>query len=520
MRSHWGWGWADRFPDAGARGRLGQLVSAVLGRPVDRPREPVPLAEAKLPAPRLSIPSALAPFCTQDPHARALHTWGRSYRDLVRGFTGDFSRAPDFVALPGDEESLERLLEWAVSQRVAVTPYGGGTSVVGGVECEVPEGYRGAISVDLARIAGVVEIDPVSHAARIRAGTCGPEIERGLEGSGLTLRHYPQSFEFSTLGGWIATRAAGHYAAYLQHIDERVESIRMLTPGGWWETRRLPGSGAGPDPNRLILGSEGTLGIVTEAWVRLVPRPVHRSRATVRFDDFGAACAAVREIVQADLRPANCRVLDGGEAMLNQVDSGGKSVLLLAFESAHSPQAGALAQAIEIARAHGGRPDAPTGSADRGSEAWKAAFLEAPYLFNSLVSLGVVVDTFETACPWSHFEALHETVTTRLSRVLDEVAGGGLLTCRLTHAYPDGPAPYYTFLAAGRRGSEIEAWQAIKAAAAEAVLEAGGTMTHHHAVGRLHRDGWARELPAPFRRALEGARRAVDPDRILNPGLF
>jgi len=528
-RSFWGWGWADAFPDASARRATGGMVSALLGGAALEVREPPRLDSIQLAAPRVAVPAQLAGFVKGDREARARHTYGRSYRDLARGFAGRFEPAPDLVAFPPDEDAIWALYDFCAARQLALIPFGGGTSVVGGVEAEVGSEFAGAVSVDLGRLDRVVEVDPVSRAARIQAGATGPALERALAAHGFTLRHFPQSFEFSTLGGWIATRAGGHFATLSTHIDDLVESVRMLTPRGVWESRRLPASGAGPSPDRLVLGSEGILGIITEAWMRVRPR---------------------RELAQSDLYPTNCRLLDAAEAMLPRVVGDGSSVLLVGFESADHPLEPWMARALEIGRGQGGAGEprfsddgAGSGSgsdtaraAGSGSgtgpatgsgtgpgnatESWRSAFLDAPYLFNTLVSLGCVVDTFETACTWNRFEALDQSIREAVTSAMRSECGGGVLSCRFTHVYPDGPAPYYTFVAPGRPGAELDQWRAIKAAASDAIIAGGATITHHHAVGRTHRPWYERERPDPFALALRGAKRAVDPDGFLNPGVL
>lgn len=526
-RSFWGWGWADRFPDRETRRGLAAQVSAFLGGAELEARDPPRLEDLALPRPRVAAPPALAAFADAGPEARARHTYGRAFRDVLRGFEGAFGPAPDLVLSPRTEAEVAAALEWAEAAGVALVPYGGGTSVVGGVEADVGPGFAGAVSLDLRGLGRVLEVEPRSRTARIQAGATGPVLEAGLAPHGLTLRHYPQSFEHSTLGGWIVTRAAGHHATRRTHIEDRVAAVRMLTPRGVLETRRLPAGGAGPDPVRFVAGSEGTLGVVTEAWVRLEARPVHRAKADVRFGRFEDAVAAVRALSQSGLDPAGLRLLDAREAMLNGVGSGEAAVLLLGFESADHALGPWIDRAVELARDHGGElaegavritEGRPERGADEGS--WRQAFLEAPYLMNVLVSLGVVVDTFETACPWDRFEALHRQVIHDVRQAMKEVAGGGIVTCRFTHVYPDGPAPYYTFLAPGRRGAELTQWAEIKAAASEAILAAGGTITHHHGVGRVHREAYRRERPAPFGEVLRAAKATLDPAGILNPGVL
>jgi alkyldihydroxyacetonephosphate synthase len=359
----------------------------------------------------------------------------------------------------------------------------------------------------------VLEVDPVSRAARIQAGASGPELEEQLKAHGLTLRHYPQSFEFSTLGGWVATRAGGHFATLHTRIDDFVESVRAITPSGAWESRRLPGSGAGPSPDRLLIGSEGILGVITEAWVRVQEPPAFKESAAVLFDRFDSGAEAVRALAQSRLFPSNCRLLDPGEAGLTGAAPEGKAMLVLGFEGPHDVS-GAMVEAIELCRDHGGEPRERRGESEG---AWRQAFLRAPYLRDTLVAAGILAETFETAVTWDRLPAFVADVRESTEAAL---GADGRVTCRLTHAYPDGAAPYFTVLAPARRGSELEQWDEVKAAASETIAAAGGTITHHHAVGRDHRPWYDRQRPDPFAEALRAAKAAVDPAGILNPGVL
>jgi alkyldihydroxyacetonephosphate synthase len=476
----------------------------------------VALSEVSLRAPRLRPLESLP--CSTDVYDRALHSYGRSYRDVVRAFRGRFDNPPDVVAYPRDEAELQAVLDWALSQDAGVIPFGGGTSVVGGVE---PVGCARAVTIDLKGLDRVLEVDPVSLSARIQAGATGPVLESQLAEHGLTLRHFPQSFQFSTLGGWIATRAGGHFATLYTHIDDLVESIRALTPAGVWESRRLPGSGAGVSPDRLLLGSEGTLGVITEAWVRVRRRPVHRASAAVRFPGFAGGARAVRALSQSGLYPSNCRLIDPAEARVTGAGDGSDALLVLGFESAEHEVESWMSQALECCSDYGGSWERRgAGGGPGGVGAWREAFLRAPYLRDTFVAIGVLSETFETAITWDRFDEFHAAVLERASAAVAEVCGAGSLTCRFTHVYPDGPAPYYTVLAPARRGSELEQWAEIKAAASEAVIACGGTITHHHAVGRDHRPWYDRQRPEPFALALRAAKAAVDPTGALNPGVL
>jgi alkyldihydroxyacetonephosphate synthase len=546
LRSYWGWGYEDKFPRDGARMAIAGRLGAVFGKaPALRPLPS--LDDVTMPEPRYAPPVELRGIGSTDTHCRALHTYGRGYRDLVRGFRGDFSAAPDWVFHPTEEGHLTALLRFCEKESIAFIPFGGGTSVVGGTEFAAGGRFRGTASVDLSKMDKVLEVDVASRAARIQGGATGPRIAEQLNAHGLSLRHYPQSFEFSTLGGWIATRAGGHYATLYTHIDDLVESVRMVTPAGLFETRRLPASGAGPSAERFVLGSEGAFGIITEAWIRVQARPRWRASASMHFARFEDGVTAARLLAQSGLYPSNCRLLDAGEAMLHQVSSKGTCVLLIAFESADHPVEPWMERALSIATDLGGDGDEPKYTTDvvystppRASmmpsppastsrpppidhdaddaSSWKQAFLDAPYLQTALVTLGVVCDTFETACTWDKFPALHAAVTRAVDAAMNEACGGGVITCRFTHVYSDGPAPYYTFVAPGRAGAELEQWTKIKAAASDALIANGGTITHHHAVGRLHRPWWEKERSPLFGTALAAAKDKLDPSGILNPG--
>jgi alkyldihydroxyacetonephosphate synthase len=503
------------------------------------PEEPVPLEAVELRAPRLKAPAELGDLFSDDHYERTAHALGKAYRDVVRGFRGEFENPPDLVAFPRDESEIEAVLSWAEAEGAAVVPFGGGTSVVGGVEARL--GDRPVVCLDLRRLDRVLEVDAESLAARIQAGATGPVLEEQLKAHGLTLRHFPQSFEYSTLGGWVATRAGGHFATLYTHIDDLVESVRAITPRGTWESRRLPGSGAGPSPDRALIGSEGILGVIAEAWVRVRPRPEFKNSCGVEFDDFHAAARAVREISQSGLYPSNCRLLDALEAGTTGAGTGEKNLMVLGFESPHLPVDEPMRLALDIAQSHGGTPSGgptgrdrvdtsrsrPVGPESSAVESWRGAFLLAPYLRDTFVACGVLSETFETAITWDRFEEFHaETMAAVRAKVAEvcgaPAAGEGAprVSCRFTHVYPDGPAPYFTVLAPAIRGGEVEQWDEIKAAAGEAIIEGGGTITHHHAVGRDHRPWYNRQRPAPFAAALRAAKAELDPAAMLNPGVL
>ena len=512
----YGWGYEGDGLNDGEKNLLFRFLTDRLGvepRLVKPPRE----SEIALRPPRVAAPAVLARILTDYPYERLLHTYGKSYPETVRAFARDFSNAPDLVALPESEADITAVLDWASGAKVAVIPFGCGSSVVGGVEPAVGDGFKGAVSLDMRRFDRVLEIDATSRAARIEAGIRGPAIETALKGHGLAIRHYPQSFEHSTLGGWIATRSGGHFATLYTHIEDFVESLRTVTPAGVMESRRLPGSGAGPSPDRLMIGSEGALGIITEAWMRLQGRPRFRADAVFGFPDFFAAARAVRAVAQAGLYPSNLRVIDNDEAGAYGVNDYEESLLVLAFESADHPVDAWMTRASELLQDHGGRRHADEGAGQR----WRTAFIRMPYARELTVPLGVINDTFESAITWDKFEAFHSAVRAATEEALKEATGrAGTVSTRFTHVYPDGPAVYYTFNVRGDPGRLIDEWRHIKTRASDALIAAGGTITHHHAVGRAHMPWYREQRPALFGAALVAAKRALDPAGIMNPGVL
>jgi alkyldihydroxyacetonephosphate synthase len=432
--------------------------------------------EIRLRAPRLTITKSLEAICTTDHHERLVHTYGRSLADQIRAYQRDFTNAPDVVAYPRDEQDVVDLLDWCGEANAAAIPFGGGSTVVGGVEAAIGDRYAGAVSIDMLKLDQVLEVDKTSRAARIQAGVYGPALEAQLRPHGLTLRHFPQSFEFSTLGGWIATRSGGHFATLYTHIDDFVQTMRIVTPTGIHESFRLPGSGAGPSPDRLFIGSEGTLGIITEAWMRLQDRPTERASRIVEFTDYFDGVRAVRAITQAGLYPANCRLLHAGEVKATGVGDGSASLLVLGFESADHSLDPWLDRALECARDHGGvipaeaeaaADDPRAGAAGR----WRNAFIQGCYMREALTARGILRETFETSCTWDKFEDLFNDINETAGRAIEEVTGyPGALTCRFTHAYPDGPAPYFTFHALGDKPRLLEQFHAIKKAASDVLV--------------------------------------------------
>jgi alkyldihydroxyacetonephosphate synthase len=527
VRKFWGWGYEGEGPDPLMVEVFLEFLKARFGldgyEDLPAPR----IDEIALRLPRFSLPAELSAFCTDAKIDRLSHSYGKAFRDIVRALRGQYDNPTDYVAYPETEEQILALIRFCETEGISLTPYGGGSSVVGGVEPARSESYKGTITLDMCNFDAVLEVDETSRAARVQAGIYGPALEAALKPYGLSPRFYPQSFEFSTLGGWIATRAGGHYCTLYTHIDDILESVRVVTPQGIHETRRLPASGAGPSQERLWLGSEGTLGIITEAWIRLHARPRYRSSATVKFDDFIAGARAVRALSQGKLYPVNCRLVSSMEAVSMGLGDGRNAMLLLGFESEHYPQKDAMAKALDVCREHGGRYNrrkvTHTESRVRSGAAgnWRSNFIKAPYIRDIMARKGMVTETLETAVTWDQFEAFHQAVINAAQHAFDtHCRGRGMITCRFTHIYPDGPAPYYSLVAWSEPGRQLETWDAIKAAVSDAIIDHGGTITHHHAVGRDHRPWYERERGELFTTTLKGLKSTLDPNWVLNPGVL
>lgn len=527
-RSWWGWGNVEDAVGPDERAALLGRVKTLLSEADLTQHQPPSLDSLDVRPPRVSAPPSLAHLASTELADRVRHSHGQAYRDVVRCLMGKVDHIPDVVIRPTAENEVVDVLDWCTARRIAVIPFGGGSSVVGGVEPRCDGDYPGVVAVDLTAMNRVLEIDRVSRAARIQAGVLGPALEDRLRGEGYSLRHFPQSFEFSTLGGWLATRSGGHFATVYTHIDDLTESLRVVTPRGISESRRLPGSGAGPSPDRMFLGSEGTLGVITEAWMRLQDRPRWRAGASVVFDDYARAVNATRIVAQSGLFPSNCRLLDPMEAMLNAGTTTAGGVLVLAFESADHPVDGWMGRALEIVADYGGTlPDGvrSTGPGEGNpvsgaADTWRSSFIRMPYQRDALAQHSMITETFETACTWDSFDALRAAVAAAATEAMAAVGVTGVLTCRFTHVYPDGPAPYFGVYAAGQWGKTLGQWDEIKAAVSQALVGNGATITHHHAVGRDHRPWYDRQRPEPFARALQAAKQVLDPAGILNPGVL
>ncbi|HEU4657082.1 MAG TPA: FAD-binding oxidoreductase [Capillimicrobium sp.] len=491
----------------------------------DRHTPPVALEDVRLPDSAFD-PTPLeaivgAANVRTDRLARVAHAAGRSYLDLLRLRAGDASTAPDAVVYPADREEVAALLRACADHGIAVVPFGGGTSVVGGV---TPQrgGHRAAIALDLARLDRLAAVDPVSLTATVEAGMTGPQLEAALAEHGLTFGHHPQSFEFSTVGGWIATRSAGQASTGYGRADELVVGLRCATPIGELVARAVPATAAGPDLRQLVAGSEGALGVITEVTLRVRPRPAERRYEAWSFPSFAAGADALRALEQSGAAPDVARLSDEEEMRLNR---------LLAAHTAAAPadRVGAIfgwegdpervaerrGATARVAEAHGGVAEPGDGGAQ-----WEAGRYAAPYLRDVLLNRAVLVETLETAAPWSRLPDLHRAVGEALRDTLAADGTPPMVLCHVSHLYATGASLYFTVLAAQRDGDEAGQWQRAKAAATDAMVAHGGTITHHHAVGRDHAPWLGREVGPAGLELLRGAKARVDPTGIMNPGVL
>ena len=526
LRKFWGWGYDDELLSSEEENNIDQRIAKTFQLDHVERIEIPKISDIDINQPLFSTPSSLKKIFSDDKLERLNHAYGKSFPDSARSILGDFSSPPDYVAFPETQNEITNILDWASENNVAVIPYGGGSSVCGGVETNVGSDYAGVISLDMKNINSILEIDKTSRTALIEGGILGPQLEAQLKEHDLTMRHYPQSFEFSSLGGWIATRSGGHYATLYTHIDDFVESLKMITPSGSFETRRLPGSGAGPSPDRFAIGSEGIMGVITEASMRLQNRPTFRSSCTVEFINYEDALKALRLISQSGLFPSNCRLLDANEALFNGAGDGKGHLLILAFESADHDKKASLERALEIAKDNKGNFEAPSQDSQAhrsgSSGTWRNSFIKAPYLRESFTRRGIIQDTFETSITWDKSKDFIQAVKDDTSKAILEITGKpSLVTCRITHSYPDGLAPYFTFGAYATPSTMIETWKEIKCATNEICVSKGGTVTHHHAVGRDHRpNGYDVQRDDLFSKVLIEAKAALDPKGIMNPGVL
>ena len=537
MSTRW-WGWG---PEGSATAGLPKAAHGLLSERLGvsaRHTPPVALEEVRLPGVALGE-GALArvrevvgeEHVRQDRLARVSHAVGRSYPDLVRIRSGDGSGAPDAVLYPADRDQVAALLEICSSEGIAVVPFGGGTSVVGGVEA-LRGPFAAAVSVDLSRMDGLVQVDRTSLMATFQPGITGPRAETLLASRGLTLGHFPQSFEFATIGGYVATRSAGQASTGYGRIDELVLGLRCATPAGELEVKPFPASAAGPSLRELVVGSEGVLGVITEATLTVRPLPRARHYEGWSFRSFDEGCEALRAIEQADASPDVARLSDESETALSMAlassgsaaERAGKAYLrvrgheqgciaIVGFEGEEEAVDGRRKHTRSVLRTAGG-----LALGERPGRSWLRNRYGGPYLRDSLLDQGVMVETLETATSWTNLANLYAAVGDALHDSLSSHGTPPLVMCHVSHLYRSGASLYFTFIAAQEEYAEIEQWQAAKTAATDAIVAGGGTITHHHAVGHDHARWMRAEVGELGLDLLRAAKERLDPRGIMNPG--
>jgi alkyldihydroxyacetonephosphate synthase len=531
------WGWGEDGHSVPLPPALERLLGDELGADPAVRRPPVPFEQVALPDSALAdgvrarLAAAVGAESVRDDRAtRIAHAVGRSYPDLVRIRSGDASSAPDAVVLPESAGQVAAVLAACAEHGVAVVPFGGGTSVVGGVE-PVRDGFAAAISLDLGRVSATAEVDRTSLTARLDAGLFGPEAERRLREQGVTLGHFPQSFEYSTVGGWLATRSAGQASTGYGRIDKVVEAIRCVTPAGELGTKPTPASAAGPSVRELVVGSEGVLGVICEATLCVRPAPTARRYEGWSFASFAEGCDAFRVMEQAGAAADVSRVSDEDETRLTTaiVSSGSTAeklgrrylrlrghergcLAILGFEGDEDEVDDRRRRTASLLRAGGG-----VALGHRPGEAWQRGRFTGPYLRDELLDRGVLVETLETATNWSKLADLHGAVREALRSALSARGTPPVVMCHVSHLYPAGASLYFTFLARQEEDA-LGQWRAAKTAASEAIVAGGGTITHHHAVGRDHRQWITAEAGPLGIEVLRAAKERLDPAGIMNPG--
>lgn len=460
-----------------------------------------------------------AEYCRTTDRDRLLYAGGKSTLDLLRRKDTGVQDAPDAIVLPGGEDAVAAILRHCSERRIAVIPFGGGTSVVGGLD-PTRGGFEAVVSLDLRRFDELIDLDEVSGQAVLGAGVTGPDAERLLGERGFSLGHFPQSFEYATIGGFAATRSSGQDSAGYGRFDDMVTGLRMVTPAGTLDLGRAPESAAGPDLRELLLGSEGTFGVITQVRLR-----VHRIPEAVRYEawsfpDFETGSAALRAVTQNATGPTVIRLSDEAETGVNLATTeaigesriAGGCLGITVFEGTREHVESRHAETGALLAAHGG-----TSLGGGPARAWERGRFGAPYLRDSLLAAGALCETLETATDWSNVPALKAAVTQALTNALADSGTPALVMCHISHVYPTGASLYFTVVA-GQRGDPIGQWRAAKKAASDAIVAAGGTITHHHAVGADHRPWMRDEVGELGVRVLRAVKSTLDPAGILNPG--
>jgi alkyldihydroxyacetonephosphate synthase len=457
--------------------------------------------------------------CRVDDQDRLLRAGGKSTLDLLRRKDSGLQDAPDAVLLPGTDDEVAAILRYCSQHGIAVVPFGGGTSVVGGLD-PIRGEFAAAVSLDLRRFDQLLAFDEVSGEAEFGAGVTGPQAEELLGVHGFSLGHFPQSFQFASLGGFAATRSSGQDSAGYGRFDDMIRGLRTITPAGVLDLGRAPQSAAGPDLRQLVIGSEGVFGVITRVRVRVHPAPQATRYEAWSFPDFATGTAALRAVTQSAAGPTVIRLSDEAETGVNlattesigDTQTTGGCLAITVFEGTEAHAESRHAETRALMAAQGG-----TSLGEAPARAWEHGRFNAPYLRDALLAHGALCETLETATDWSNIPTLKAAVTDALTGALAESGTPALVLCHISHVYATGASLYFTVVA-GQRGNPIEQWRAAKTAAGNAIVSTGATITHHHAVGADHRPWMRDEVGDLGVQVLRAVKATLDPAGILNPG--
>jgi alkyldihydroxyacetonephosphate synthase len=543
------WGWGDEGISFTHRDKpaLAPFIMRHLGLDVEgETSRPVAFDDLRIPEPSVasdlqaSLEGALGPDgVSGDALDRVVHARGKCLRDLIRHRRGDLGRLPDLVVRPRDEDEVAAVMRAALEADAVVIPFGGGTNISGSLEAPEDED-RTVISIDMGLMDHLLEIDEEARLARVEAGVLGPRLEEQLNARGWTLGHFPDSFTHSTLGGWIATRSSGMQSDKYGDVADLTRAVRVVTPAGILSTRPVPHASTGPSVREMVLGSEGRLGIITEATVHVHRVPERRVILGYLFPSWGEALAAMREIAESEASPSVTRVSDSYEtqfsfatrkdpSLLDRLKSKALSEYLerrrdfdleamclsfIGYEGTKDYVAAQRKLVGRIVSSHGGL------CVGKGpGELYDQKKFDTPYIRDYLLDRGAPGDVSETSAPWSVLPRLYDNVMGAARRAFDELGVRGYVMCHLSHSYHSGACLYFTFAfkPSGRR-DVLEEYDAVKVAIQQTFVDSGATLSHHHAVGTEHSQWLEQDLSPPGVVMLRALFDGVDPGRNLNPG--
>lgn len=542
MMKWWGWGGANISFPMEDKPNLWPWIQSTVGLPDNADFRPIKRESIQLDPPKIHVGfiSAVKNIVAEsqvhiDEEERLLHSYGKSFPDLYRVRRGIIKQAPDAIITPRTHEEVEKIVNLAVEYDICLIPFGGGTNIVGGIDPLEKKG-RMVISLDMREMCNLISIDKYSNTATIQAGALGPKLEMDLEKEGFSLGHYPDSFEYSTLGGWLATRSAGMQSDAYGKIEDMVVALKLVTASGTIVTKPVPKASAGPDLNQLVVGSEGVLGVITEATMRVHPIPKIKKYSGYLFKSFQDGVNAIHECIKNDISPSLIRLQDSGEtelafnmkappkgamapvqksvkAYLKSKGYTSPCIMVIGFEGSAKNVSYTNKQAIAILKKHKGFP-----LGDSVGKTWSKDKYNVPYLRDFVMDYGCVVDVSETSATWSNIISLHANVTKVIKEKFSSEYGKGYVGCHISHTYKTGACLYFTYAAREKDSDGLKQYYEYKKLVTDAIVKNGGTLSHHHAVGYEHLPWMKEEVSETGIKALLALKNALDPKEIFNPG--